>query len=126
MGECRNERELQARTWLILRVAPPGTGSMPATLFTATDEIVFRDAVKSAASKQCYKAVASMHDAFSRVVEHVQTIENSSATNSELQAKVAELTARNTVEAIERVTADLKIMKAENAKLAEAKAASAG
>mmetsp|Transcript_9088 Transcript_9088/g.22572 ORF Transcript_9088/g.22572 Transcript_9088/m.22572 type:complete len:214 (+) Transcript_9088:784-1425(+) len=33
---------VSARSWLILRVAPPGTGSMPATLFTATDEISAR------------------------------------------------------------------------------------
>jgi len=95
--------------------------------FAATDEIVFRDAVKSAASKQCYKAVAAMHDAFGRLVEHVQEIANCTAEETDLQAKVAELGARNTAEAIERVKADLEVMKVENAKLEQAKAtASAG
>ena len=94
--------------------------------FAATDEIVFRDAVKSAASKQCYKAVAAMHDAFGRLVEHVQEISNANAEEGDLQGRVAELGARNTSEAIERVKADLEVMKKENATLEEAKAASAG
>ncbi len=46
------------------------------------------------------------------------TIANSAATTADLQGKIAELGARNTGEAIERVTADLKVMKAENAALA--------
>ena len=46
-----------------------------------------------------------------------QTIANSATTTVDLNTKVAELTARNTPEAIERVTADLKVIRAENAKL---------
>jgi DNA repair exonuclease SbcCD ATPase subunit len=40
--------------------------------FSAADEVIFRDAVKSAASKQCYKALARMHEAFANLVEHAQ------------------------------------------------------
>jgi len=43
-----------------------------------------------------------------------------------VRVRVAELGARNTSEAIERVKADLEVMKKENATLEEAKAASAG
>jgi len=86
--------------------------------FAAADEAIFRDAVKSAASKQCYKALAAMHEAFGRLVDHVQEIENCTAANNDVQARVVELTARNTPEAIERVQADLKVMKAENTDLA--------
>lgn len=94
--------------------------------FAATDDIVFQDAKKNASSKQCYKAVAALHDSFGRLVEHVQEISNCNAEEGTVQAQVQELTARNTAEAIERISADLKVMKAENAKLEEAKAAAAG
>ena len=94
--------------------------------FAAADEVIFRDAQgsKSAASKQCYKALAAMHEAFGRLVDNVQQIANADSDTGALQASIAELTARNTAEAIERVTADLKAIKTENATLAEAKAAS--
>ena len=87
--------------------------------FAAADEVIFRDAdrSKSAASKQCYKALARMHEAFGNLVEHVQSIANATGTATELQAKVDDLAAKKTPEAIERVSADLKLIKAENAKL---------
>ena len=92
--------------------------------FSAADEVIFRDAVKSAASKQCYKALARMHEAFGNLVEHAQSIANAAATTAELEAKIAELAAKKTPEAIERVSADLKVIKAENAKLVQQAAAS--
>jgi hypothetical protein len=91
--------------------------------FSAADEIIFREASTAAntkagaTSKACYKSLARMHEAFGNLVEHVQTIANSAAATGELQGKIAELEARNTNEAIERVNADLKVMKAENSKL---------
>ena len=85
--------------------------------FSAADEVIFRDAVKSAASKQCYKALARMHEAFGNLVEHAQAIANADVTSAELEGKIAELAAKKTPEAIERVSADLKVIKAENAKL---------
>ena len=95
--------------------------------FGAVDEVIFREAStaasgsKAAASaKACYKSLAGMHEAFANLVEHVQTIANSAGITAELQKKIAELQARNTAEAIDRVTADLKVMKAENASLTAA------
>ena len=91
--------------------------------FSAADEIIFREASTAAntkagaTSKACYKSLARMHEAFGNLVEHVQTIANSATATGELQGKIAELEARNTNEAIERVNADLKVMKAENSKL---------
>ena len=85
--------------------------------FSAADEIIFRDAVKSTASSKCYKALARMHEAFGNLVEHAQSIANAAATTAELGGKIGELTAQKTPEAIERVSADLKVIKSENAKL---------
>ena len=83
----------------------------------ATDQRVARAAVKDAASKQCYKALAAMHDAFGRLGVNVQEIANAASAKNELEAKAAELAARNTAEAIEKISADLKAIKLENAKL---------
>ena len=94
--------------------------------FSAADEVIFRDAVKSAASKQCYKALARMHEAFGNLVDHAQSIANAAATTAELEAKITELAAKKTPEAIERVSADLKVIKAENAKLLQQAAAASG
>ena len=58
-----------------------------------------------------------MHEAFGRLVEHVQDIANRNSEANDVQARATELGARNMPEAIERVSADLKEMKAENAKL---------
>ena len=93
-----------------------------------TSEPVFEDATKkkNASSQQLYKAVAALHASFGSLVERVQEISNCNAAEGTVQAQVIELTARNTAEAIERISADLKVMKAENAKLEEAKAAAAG
>ena len=94
--------------------------------FSAADEVIFRDAVKSAASKQCYKALARMHEAFGNLVENAQSIANAAATTAELEAKIAELSAKKTPEAIERVSADLKVIKQENAKLQAGAVAASG
>ena len=123
MDVVRNVRKQKAGIETILadiRESQKEVNTLSETLarsFSAADEVIFRDAVKSAASKQCYKALARMHEAFGNLVEHVQTIANSAATTADLQGKIVELTARNTGEAIERISADLKVMKAENAKL---------
>lgn len=95
--------------------------------FAAADEVIFRDAEqkKSAASKQCYRALARMHEAFANLVEHVQSIATATDNENELQAKIDELTARNTPEAIKRVSSDLQMIKSENAKL-KASAAPSG
>ena len=95
--------------------------------WVTTSEPVFEDAKKkNASSQQLYKAVAALHASFGSLVERVQEISNCNAAEGTVQAQVIELTARNTAEAIERISADLKVMKAENAKLEEAKAAAAG
>ena len=119
----RNLRKQQIEIERILaeiRGAQKEVNSLSETLdrsFAAADEAIFRDAVKNAASKKCYKALAAMHAAFGSLVEHVQQIANASNARVDVEAKVGELGAKNTAEAIERISADLKALKAENAKL---------
>ena len=95
---------------------PSSLGCSPPLCHT-TWQVIFRDAVKSTASSKCYKALARMHEAFGNLVEHAQSIANAAATTAELGGKIGELTAQKTPEAIERVSADLKVIKSENAKL---------
>ena len=64
-----------------------------------------------------------MHEAFGNLVQQVQDIADAEAAAQELTAKVAERAALNMPEAIERVSADLKGMKADNQALAAAASA---
>ena len=80
-------------------------------------QVVFRDAVKDPASKLCYKALAKLHETFGLLGESVQEIGNTGNAIRTLQAQTDELALRNTAEAIERMTADLKELKEQNAQL---------
>ena len=85
--------------------------------FAAADEAIFHDAVKSPSSKQCYRTLAAMHDSFCRLGLSVQLIQNASTDKNDLETKIAELAARNTAEAIVKITGDLKSLHDENARL---------
>ncbi|KAL1503226.1 hypothetical protein AB1Y20_011282 [Prymnesium parvum] len=85
--------------------------------FAAADEIIYRAAVHEEASKQCYKGLAKLHETFGLLGESVQEIGNVRNAIRDLQTKTDELALRNTAEAIERMGADLKELKEQNAKL---------
>lgn len=83
--------------------------------FTAADEVIYRDAIKNPLSKQCYKALAAMHGAFGRLADHVQEMANTANARKEIELKNEELFKKNTGEAIDKICADLKALRAENA-----------
>jgi len=85
--------------------------------FATTDEIIFRSAVKDAASKQCYKALAAMHEAFGRLVDSVHQMGACANASRDLQGQIDELNTRNVSGAIERISSDLKQVLDANAKL---------
>ena len=88
--------------------------------FAAADEVIYRDAIRSSSSKACYKVLAAMHEGFGRMVEHAQTIANRSSDATDLRDSVLQLSVHNVPEAMKRVEADLKEIKADNAGLAAA------
>ena len=72
---------------------------------------------KDAASKQCYKALANMHEAFGRLVDSVHQMGSCANASRDLQGQIDELNARNVSGAIERISADLKQVLEANARL---------
>jgi len=94
--------------------------------FAAADEVVYRDAFKDPASKLCYKALAKLHETFGLLGESVQEIGNTGNALRDLQTRTDELGLRNTAEAIERMGADLRSLREENAALRAGDAAAPG
>jgi hypothetical protein len=82
--------------------------------FATTDELIFRSATKDDASKRCYKGLAYMHDAFGQLVSSSQEIGAVAISERQLRGKVDELASRNTAQAVEKISADLKQLRAQN------------
>ncbi|XP_067005460.2 coiled-coil domain-containing protein 22 homolog [Anabrus simplex] len=86
--------------------------------FTDADERIFRDAKKDEAARRAYKLLATLHSDCS---ELVQMVEETGATVREirdLEEQIEIEGAKNVAANLERVSADLKQMKQENAALA--------
>eukprot|EP00163_Fabomonas_tropica_P031331 TRINITY_DN7416_c0_g1_i1.p1 TRINITY_DN7416_c0_g1~~TRINITY_DN7416_c0_g1_i1.p1 ORF type:complete len:662 (+),score=184.03 TRINITY_DN7416_c0_g1_i1:141-1988(+) len=83
----------------------------------ATEELVFKDANKDPAAKQAYKSLAELHDKFGQLVDHVAETGNLTNEARDLEIKRDLLLSRNTGINMERIQADLKQIKGENAQL---------
>ena len=86
--------------------------------FATTDELIFRSATKDDASKRCYKGLAYMHDAFGQLVSSSQEIGAVAISERQLRGKADELASRNTAQAVEKISTDLKQLRAQNDTLA--------
>ena len=86
--------------------------------FQTTDEAIFRDAQKDAASTRAYRALAKLHETFGLLGENVTEIADTKNKIRDLEARADELKMRNTAEAIERMSTDLKELREQNNTLA--------
>ena len=98
---------------------PPPPRYSPQRAFATTDEAIFRSATKDEGSKLCYKGLAYMHDAFGQLVSNSQEIGAVAIAERQLRSKADELSARNTAEAIEKISGDLKQLRAQNDELTQ-------
>ncbi|XP_001639122.2 coiled-coil domain-containing protein 22 homolog [Nematostella vectensis] len=85
--------------------------------FTVTDELIFRDAKKDEACRKAYKYLASLHE---NCKELIQAVEDTGVIMREirdLEEQIDTESQKNTANNLERITADHKQMKEENATL---------
>lgn len=92
------------------------TGKLDRT-FTVTDELIFRDARKDEAVKRAYKYLASVHEDSNQLLQAVEDTGAILREVRDLEDQIEQEGQKKVVANLERITADYKQMKQENASL---------
>jgi len=87
--------------------------------YTATDELIFKDAKINPANKQAYKYLVTLHEDFGKVVSMVEETGHVNRDAKDLEVQIELITSRNTNLNMERISNDLKAVRAENKVLTE-------
>ncbi|KAI0216076.1 Coiled-coil domain-containing protein 22 [Lamellibrachia satsuma] len=85
--------------------------------FTVTDELIFRDAKKDEATRKAYKYLAALHENCSVLAKTVEDTGVIMREIRELEDQIEQESSKKTLSNFERITADYREMKKENAAL---------
>lgn len=85
--------------------------------FTVTDELIFRDAKKDETTRKAYKHLAALHENCSVLTRTVEDTGVIMREIRELQDQIEQESSKKTLSNFERITADYREMKKENASL---------
>ncbi|EEC09626.1 coiled-coil domain-containing protein, putative [Ixodes scapularis] len=92
------------------------TGKLDRT-FTVTDELIFKDAKKDEAVRRAYKYLASVHENSNQLLQAVEETGSIMREMRDLEDQIEQESQKKVVANLERITADYKQMKQENASL---------
>lgn len=82
--------------------------------FTATDELIFKDAKKDESVRKAYKLLASLHESFDEVIKMVEDTGSIVREIRDLEDQVDKELTKKTGANLEKISSDLKQMKTEN------------
>ncbi|KAL3212082.1 hypothetical protein MRX96_008328 [Rhipicephalus microplus] len=92
------------------------TGKLDRT-FTVTDELIFKDAKKDEAVRRAYKYLASVHENSNQLLQAVEETGSITREMRDLEDQIEQESQKKVTANLERITADYKQMKQENASL---------
>uniref|UniRef100_A0A1E1X5Y5 Coiled-coil domain-containing protein 22 homolog n=1 Tax=Amblyomma aureolatum TaxID=187763 RepID=A0A1E1X5Y5_9ACAR len=92
------------------------TGKLDRT-FTVTDELIFKDAKKDEAVRRAYKYLASVHENSNQLLQAVEESGSIMREMRDLEDQIEQESQKKVTANLERITADYKQMKQENASL---------
>lgn len=92
------------------------TGKLDRT-FTVTDELIFKDAKKDEAVRRAYKYLASVHENSNQLLQAVEETGSILREMRDLEDQIEQESQKKVTANLERITADYKQMKQENASL---------
>lgn len=92
------------------------TGKLDRT-FTVTDELIFKDAKKDEAVRRAYKYLASVHENSNQLLQAVEETGSILREMRDLEDQIEQESQKKVTANLERITADYKQMKQENATL---------
>ncbi|XP_064481357.1 coiled-coil domain-containing protein 22 homolog [Ornithodoros turicata] len=92
------------------------TGKLDRT-FTVTDELIFKDAKKDEAVRRAYKYLAAVHENSNQLLQAVEDTGAILREVRDLEDQIEQESQKKVVANLERITADYKQMKQENASL---------
>ncbi|XP_077518682.1 coiled-coil domain-containing protein 22 homolog [Amblyomma americanum] len=92
------------------------TGKLDRT-FTVTDELIFKDAKKDEAVRRAYKYLASVHENSNQLLQAVEETGSIMREMRDLEDQIEQESQKKVTANLERITADYKQMKQENASL---------
>ncbi|XP_071847669.1 coiled-coil domain-containing protein 22 homolog [Apostichopus japonicus] len=82
--------------------------------FTATDEMIFKDAKKDESVRKAYKFLASLHESFDQLIKTVEDTGSIMREIRDLEDQVDKELGKKTGANLEKISSDLKQMKQEN------------
>uniref|UniRef100_G3MM00 Coiled-coil domain-containing protein 22 homolog n=1 Tax=Amblyomma maculatum TaxID=34609 RepID=G3MM00_AMBMU len=92
------------------------TGKLDRT-FTVTDELIFKDAKKDEAVRRAYKYLASVHENSNQLLQAVEETGSIMREMRDLEDQIEQESQKKVTANLERITADYRQMKQENASL---------
>lgn len=86
-------------------------------IFSATDELIYKDARKDEMNKKVYKLFISINDSYEKLIQTIEESSHLERENRDLEDQVASETQNNVTDNMEMVKKDLKQIKEENESL---------